>query len=137
MSDSPRFTLNRTVLLLIPKEPFLNWLNDVDPADEPLTLEYVCDDCNVFLIPQFNDEADSYKWIEKHWSVLFEHMLLEWMIDETTWPENRTLAMFRAWFDIEIHTMAWDLAKQPLLVEDWHDEDEGADFRESEKIILH
>ena len=137
MSDSPRFTLNRTAMLLIPKKPFLDWLNNVDPADEPLTLENLCDDSNVFLIPQFNDDADTYKWIEKHWDVLLDHMLLEWMVDETTWPENRSLAMFREWFDIEIHTMAWDLAKEPLLVEDWQDEDEDEEYIESEKIILH
>ena len=139
MSDSPRYTLNRTVVLLLPKQPFLEWLNDADPTDAALTAEDLHDDSNVFLIPQFNDGLDSMKWIEKRWSVLFEHMLLEWIVDETMWPENRTLEMFREWFDVEIHTMAWDLSDEPLLVEDWQDEDEGEDeeYGESEKIILH
>lgn len=139
MSDSPRYTLNRTVVLLVPREAFLEWLNDADPTDEPLTMEDLRDDSNVFLIPQFSDDMDSMKWIEKRWNVLFEHMLLEWMVDETMWPENITLEMFREWFEVEIHTMAWDLAKEPLLVEDWQDEDEEEDveYGESEKIVLH
>lgn len=139
MSDSPRYTLNRTIVLLAPKEPFLEWLNNADPTDDPLTAEDLRDDSNVFLIPQFSDDMDSMKWIEKRWNVLFEHMLLEWMVDETMWPENLTLEMFRDWFEVEIHTMAWDLAKEPLLVEDWQDEDEEEDveYGESVKIILH
>ncbi len=139
MSDAPRYTINRTVVLLMPREPFLEWLNDADPTEVPLTPEDLRDDNNVFLIPQFNDGPDSMKWIEKHWSVLFEHMLLEWMVDEAMWPENRTLEMFRDWFEVEIHTMVWDLSDEPLLVEDWQekDEDEEEESGENEKIILH
>ena len=136
MHSSPRFTLNRTVVLLGPKQPFLDWLNDVDPDDEPLTVEDVRDDNEVFLIPQFNDNSDSEKWVEMRWSFLFEHMLMGWIDDEAMWPQDRTLDMFREWFDIEIHTMAWDLSDEQLFVEDWQDEedDEG---EEIEKIHLH
>ena len=139
MSDSPRFTINRTLVMLVPRQPFLDWLNDADPTEEPLTAEELRDDCNVFLIPQFNDAVDSMKWIEKRWSMLFEHMLLEWVVDETMWPENRTLEMFREWFDIETHTMVWDLAGESLLVEDWQEEDTGVaeEYGQNEKIILH
>ena len=139
MSDSPRFTINRTLVMLVPRQPFLNWLNDADPTEEPLSAEDLRDDCNVFLIPQFNDAVDSMKWIEKRWSMLFEHMLLEWIVDETMWPENRTLEMFREWFDIETHTMVWDLAGESLLVEDWREEDTGVaeEYGQDEKIILH
>ena len=136
MSSSPRFTLNRTVVLLGPKQPFLDWLNDVDPEEEALTEEDIRDDNEVFLIPQFNDNSDSEKWVEKRWSFLFEHMLMGWIEDEAMWPQNRSLAMFREWFEIELHTMAWDLSDEQLFVEDWQDEaeDEG---EEIEKIHLH
>lgn len=136
MHSSPRFTLNRTVVLLGPKQPFLDWLNDVDPDDEPLTVEDVRDDNEVFLIPQFNDNSDSEKWMEMRWSFLFEHMLMGWIDDEGMWPQDRTLDMFREWFDIEIHTMAWDLSDEQLFVEDWQDEEDDED-EEIEKIHLH
>lgn len=136
MHSSPRFTLNRTVVLLGPKQPFLDWLNDVDPDDEPLTVEDVRDDNEVFLIPQFNDNSDSEKWVEMRWSFLFEHMLMGWIDDEAMWPQDRTLDMFREWFDIEIHTMAWDLSDEQLFVEDWQDEEDDED-EEIEKIHLH
>jgi hypothetical protein len=138
MNSTPRFTLNRTVVLLVPKQPFLDWLNGVDPDDQALTAEDLREDNEVFLIPQFSDNADSEKWIEKRWSYLFEHMLMGWIDDEALWPQDRTLEMFRAWFDIEIHTMAWDLSDDPLFVEDWQDDDEDEEEHEEiEKIHLH
>jgi len=135
MNSIPRFTINRTVVLLGPKQPFLDWLNNVDPDDQALTVDDLRDDNEVFLIPQFNDNSDSEKWVETRWSFLFEHMLMGWVDEDTLWPQDRTLEMFREWFDIEIHTMAWDLSDEPLIVEDWQDEDD--DDVEIEKIHLH
>jgi hypothetical protein len=140
MSNFPRFTLNRTIVLLVPKLPFLEWLNDAEPAEQALTMEDLCEDNEAFLIPQLNDEQDSTRWVEKRWSILFEHMLEEWVVDETLWPQQRTLELFREWFDIEIHTLAWDLADEPLLIEDWHDEDAVEEYEFPEmrpKISLH
>jgi hypothetical protein len=137
MNRTPRFTINRTVVMLGPKQPFLDWLNNVDPDDEVLNLEDLREDNEVFLIPQFNDNSDSEKWVEKRWSFLFEHMLMGWIDDEAMWPQDRTLEMFREWFDIEIHTMAWDLSDEPLFVEDWQDEEDDDENEEIEKIHLH
>lgn len=137
MNKTPRFTINRTVVMLGPKQPFLDWLNNVDPDDEALNVEDLRDDNEVFLIPQFNDNSDSEKWVEKRWSFLFEHMLMGWIDDEAMWPQDRTLEMFREWFDIEIHTMAWDLSDEPLFVEDWQDEEDDDENEEIEKIHLH
>lgn len=140
MNNFPRFTLNRTVMLLVPKQPFLQWVNDVDPDEMALTMEDICEDNEVFLIPQLDDEQESMEWVEKRWSMLFEHMLGEWVLDETAWPQKRTLSMFREWFGIELHSMAWDLADEPLSVDDWHDEydeDNGAEHAAPEKIRLH
>jgi hypothetical protein len=39
-----------------------------------------------------------------------------------------------------MHTLAWDLADEPLLVEDWHDEDAGEEYEYPEvrsKMHLH
>ncbi|HUX90645.1 MAG TPA: hypothetical protein VMV48_08145 [Gallionellaceae bacterium] len=136
MNSIPRFTINRTVVLLGPRQPFLDWLNNVDPDDEALTVEDLREDNEVFLIPQYNDNSDSEKWVEKRWSFLFEHMLMGWVDDEALWPQDRTLEMFREWFEIEIHTMAWDLSDEPLIVEDWQDEDDDEN-KGIEKIHLH
>lgn len=126
MDDEPRFVLNRSVALLVYKQPFLEWLQSNDPnPDTTLTLEALREDNDIFLIPQFDDLRDSVKWIEKRWRALFDSILFDWLTDESLWPEDRTLAMFRQWFDIHIHSLVWDLSGEPLAVEDWFDEDEG------------
>jgi len=40
---------------------------------------------------------------------VFERELFGWHTDETAWPKNRNLALFREWFDIEIHSVVEDL----------------------------
>lgn len=136
MNRTPRYTLNRTVAVLVPKQPFMDWLNHVDQEDHSLTIEELRNDNEVFLIPQLSDHIKSVKWIESRWSYLFEHMLMGWVSDETIWPQERTLAMFKDWFDIETHTMAWDLSDDPLAVEDWQSE-EPDDQVAPGKIHLH
>ena len=136
MNGIPRYTLNRTVAVLVPKQPFMEWLNTVDPDDQTLTIEDLRNDNEVFLIPQFSDHAKSVKWIEARWDFLFEHMLMGWVADETLWPLGRNLAMFRDWFEIETHSMAWDLSEETLTVEDWQSE-ELEEHQPLEKNRLH
>jgi hypothetical protein len=76
-------------------------------------------DNDTFLIPQFEDPLHAVKWAEDHWQFLFDSILFDWVTDESLWPQNRTLEMFLKWFDIDVHSMVWDLTNEPLKVEDW------------------
>lgn len=125
MSDYPRFVLNRSIAILVHKQPFLDWLSTADPNSLSMTLEDLREDNDTFLIPQFDDLRDSVKWVEKRWSALFESLLLDWITDEAMWPQNRTLKIFREWFGIEVHSMVWDLINEPLMLEDWGDGDDA------------
>jgi hypothetical protein len=121
MTKAPRFTLNRSLVILRHKQPFLDWLTSIDP-DPTLTLANIEDDSDAFLIPgdQFiNSESDAVKWVESRWAELFSHMLNSWVTETDTWPNNRTLPMFRNWFGVEYHSMLWDLAVTAFEVEEW------------------
>ena len=92
MSDHPRFTLNRSLVILVPQQPFFEWIMavDTDPV-ATLTLEHVREDQSVFLVP--DDVATSPEallWVEQRWRAFFEFMLGEWF-DESLWPETLTL----------------------------------------------
>ena len=41
-----------------------------------------------------------------------------WYRPEELWPKDRSLEMFRLWFDYHFHSVLFDLAKQPLIAED-------------------
>ncbi|WP_153946783.1 hypothetical protein [Cupriavidus sp. U2] len=127
MSDHPRFTVSRSMVMLLPEQPFLDWIQAVDPDPVPtLTLSDVRDDASVFLLPAevADTPENALRWVEKRWRPFFEFMLGEWF-DDSVWPEALSLAMFRDWFTVRFHSMVWDMAPDaPLEYEDWDDEED-------------
>jgi len=126
MSDYPRFTLNRGMVILRCMQPFADWLNANDPMPRNFSLVDINEEGNVFLVPSYDSlldpveiHQDAVKWVEKRWRMFFEHMLNDWLTDESLWPKNRTLKMFREWFAVEYSPMVWDMGNEPLAVEDW------------------
>jgi len=68
----------------------------------------------VYLVPEFEDDDKRKTVIGLIWSELFEREHYGWHLDPTDWPQNRTLAMFREWFRIEMHTIIEDLVDGPI-----------------------
>jgi hypothetical protein len=122
MTHPHRYSLNRSAVLLRPTQALLDWLLKVSPEfGESLTLEEVQEDTDVYLIPDesITGAKQAIRYIEKHWKTLFEVLLEEWIVDESLWPEKRTLKLFREWFEPIYCGMVWDLARDPLEIEDW------------------
>lgn len=120
-----RYTLNRASVSLKPRKPVIDWLKGIDRSigAEPISaLDPLDENGDVFLIPgedTIESREDAVNWVEKRWSDFFEFELGKWIIDDQLWPKNRTLKLFREWFDIEYHSMVWDLGNEPLATEDW------------------
>lgn len=129
MHEYPRFTINRSLILLIPRQPVLDWIKRVDPEPLNLTLEDLRQEQDAFLLDQGSIESveDARRWVHRRWRTFFEQYLYDWYTDESWWPQNRSLKMFRDWFDVEFHSMVWDLSKQPIVHEDWDSDDEMQD----------
>lgn len=120
MNEAQRFTLDRSAMQLIYKQPFLDWVYSVEPSQsQDLRLQELSDDNDIFMIPNFDDLIDKEKWLEKRWHVFFGIMLFNCQADEAKWPKNRTYKMFRDWFEIKFHSLVWDMTNEPLSVEDW------------------
>lgn len=120
-----RYTLNRASVSLKPKRPLIDWLKDIDSfiGAPPLdVIDPLNENGDIFLIPGedvIESREDAVEWVEKHWRDFFEFELGNWIIDNRLWPQDRTLRQFREWFDIEYHSMVWDLGNDPLTNEDW------------------
>jgi len=104
--------VNRSVLIVKPKQPLVDWLNSLD--DPSFTLEECQEDPTAYLIPEIQLEADKQNDLKEHFSEIFEQELASWNRDEETWPKNRTLKTFRQWFDASFHTMTIDLDPAPI-----------------------
>ncbi len=107
MEPIPQFFNNvtRTALVLKPKQPFKDWLNSIEPGDSDLELVTEGD---VYLLPDYEEKAQMENWLKKHFDEIFSDQLNNWYIEEDMWPQNRTLKMFKEWFEYSLHTMIWD-----------------------------
>jgi hypothetical protein len=72
----------------------------------------------VYLIPEFEDDDAYEELLASIYPEIFERELDGWCTDESTWPKARNLAMFKAWFTIECHSMIEDLCLEPLEDDD-------------------
>lgn len=111
-------SLNRSAILVIPKQPYADWANALDDDGPRFAISEANDDFTVFLGPDFDTVDEIEAFVNKHFAFFFEHSLFGWSTDETQWPQRRTRRMFREWFDVRIHTMVEDTVDAPYVLED-------------------
>jgi hypothetical protein len=108
--------VNRTAVTIVGAEPYLAWTRtrDADFNRNQLTVARTKAFGSAFLLPEVDYEEDLQDWVEENFAWLFEFQLSTWTGDETAWPQNRDLAMFRAWFRIELHNVVVDIADDDI-----------------------
>lgn len=108
-------TINRAVVMVIPKKPYYDWDKAVFPDTEGLeNLE----EYNSYLIEDSVLPRDPKKALKKHWEWIFENELFGVCTDEDTWPANRTWKLFGEWFEVKFSTVVLDLVEGSILKED-------------------
>ena len=111
--------INRSLIVVKPKQPFLDWARALDDESKELTLESMCDDSTVYLIPEIWQDSDHQPVLEWCYDILFEAQLEGWWTDPAAWPQERNLKMFLDWFEVEFHSLVIDLCDEPIrAVED-------------------
>lgn len=106
--------LNRAALIVRYKQPFVEWINEVDPDPEnAVTFSEVNEDSSVYLI-EVEDPEELDEWLELNHEYLFEGELSEWYSDPSLWPQDRSLDLFKRWCEFELHTMVFDAGSSPL-----------------------
>ena len=114
--------INRSLIILRPKQPFLDWARSLDDESNDLTLESLNEDSTVYLIPEIWQDSDQEGFLKTCHDILFEEQLEGWWMDEAAWPKERDLKMFLEWFEVEFHSLVFDLCDEPIrIVEDEED----------------
>ena len=106
-------SINRNIVIIKPKEPFLDWLRKLPNPVTEITLEFLRTDCMSFLIPEMGSEDEVFALVGKRYKKIFEAELMAWHTIEQDWPKNRTFAKFKDWFDLEFHSevMTWSICQ--------------------------
>jgi hypothetical protein len=110
--------INRGVVVIKPKEPFLDWANRDLALSSPVTMEELRRDCTAILVPDLGSLEAALDYVEPLKPRLFEMELEAWDRDPANWPEERTSDLFDAWFALEVHSMVWDTVDTPIVKEE-------------------
>jgi hypothetical protein len=117
------FEVNRTVLVVKPKQPFLAWAHSLDDESKDLTLERLREDCTAYLVPEIQYDSEQRHMLEWCFELLFEEELEGWHTEPKDWPQNRDLKMFLEWFEVEFHSLVFDLCDYQIQVIDYESDD--------------
>jgi hypothetical protein len=113
MNTIPVFfeNIDRSALIVTPKQPFIDWLLGLDPTINKVD---VTNDPDVYLKPDFDNDTQVVKWLERNFDDIFRDQLNHWYNDESKWIQKRTFKVFKEWFNYSIHTMIWDTLENPI-----------------------
>lgn len=91
----------------------MDWLKSVKELELPdVTLSQL--DKTLYLVPDYEDPADAKKVLKKVSEEIFCRELEGWHTDEDAWPKDRSLRVFKQWFDIEYYDAVEDVGRGPI-----------------------
>jgi len=110
-------TINRTVLTVYPKQPYIEWansFNDGGPTLDPTRLHPTA-----ILIPDSYDEFNYEEFLQKKYKIIFELELEAWMASPEHWPKNRNYKVFNQWFEVRVADTVIDLGSGKIVFEEY------------------
>ena len=111
-------TTNRSAIVVMPGQPFLDWLHRVDPTSGELSLEDIRREPTVYLLPECENEEEAREYLREVCGEIFEEQLNGWHRVPAAWPVRRDFEVFVRWFEYRFHSMLVNLCDDPLLQEE-------------------
>ena len=108
-------SINRCAIVVRPGQRFLDWLHEIDSTASDITLEDLCLEPRIYLLPELDSEADVERVLKQCFDTIFVDYLDGWHRDESVWPSPRSYRMFKEWFEWSYHSMLTDLAADALV----------------------
>ncbi len=109
--------INRGLVVVKPKQPFLDWLRRLPAPVTDVVLDSLRTDCNAYLLPEWEQPKELDRALARYSATIFEEELRAWHTEEERWPE-RTAAIFREWFDVEPISVVINLVLERLIDDD-------------------
>ena len=112
-------TINRFALVVRPATPYIEWAAQVFGESESNVRKEIDEyEPSVYLLPESSAPDVSHPQVLKScWRSIFKEELEGWCTNKDTWPKNRSEALFRAWFKLELCTLVFDLGKERIIHE--------------------
>ncbi len=114
--------INRSALVVRPKQPYVDWVNGLDSEisglEQALTLEQHLREGRVYLIGEQQQLDNVSELVSGHWQTLFENELGGWDEFADHWPKPLSQGQFENWFEVQPQLMVFDLSTEALMVAD-------------------
>ena len=108
------YEVNRSMMLLVPQEPFWYWLNSLPDIElDGLSLEDLQADANSYLIDPVDDVDEAWDWAAENVQTIFSAELADWCEQSDLWPDLHPDIFFE-WFDVRVSSIVSDLSQQAL-----------------------
>ena len=111
-------TINRSIAIIRPKQPFVDWANQLPDAERESSLDDFKADCLAILIPEYNTDEEAEGYIDEIYEDIFDDLLFGWCTDGSWWPQDRTNEIFWQWFEVELHSIVMDSSTKPIEKEE-------------------
>ena len=111
-------TINRTGIVVMPGQPFLDWLHRADPTSGGLSLDDLRREPAIELLPECENQEEAREYLEELCSEILEEQLDGWYRVPSSWPSHRDLGACNHWFAWSFHSMVVDLCDDRLLQEE-------------------
>ncbi len=106
--------LNRSLIVITPKQPYIDWLNSLNIVGNKYTVDQYRDDCTTYLVSDISDKEEVKKITNNNYRFFFEQNLRGITRERNCWPARITLELFIEWFEVRYHTMILDISDEPL-----------------------
>lgn len=115
-----KFVENRSFLLIIPKKPFVDWVNNYEVEEDEVSEEDIYSQKTLYMVDAI--DYDSYseinELVKSRHKEIFINELWAWYEDEDYLPKNITFEMFNEWFEFEFVEMCFDTLNTKIITEE-------------------
>lgn len=101
--------INRGLVILKKKKPFLDWLQSLPEPIEGISLAQANEDPMSLLIPDFDEVIEAENFIKERFEKLWGFEMERWWEDTEDWEKDLTWKKFNDWFSIETSCIVWDV----------------------------
>lgn len=110
------YSTDKSILIVIPKSPFRDWVIAAMAVEK--VEERLFSDSNVYLVTSLEEDDDEQKYLDTHYSRIFENELASWLALPSAWPKERTRKVFDEWFDVQFLTCVYSIDPTPIKFTD-------------------
>lgn len=113
------WVIDRSIIIVSKKQPFLDWLHQLPEPDKKVSLEDINSDASCYLLPPYEEQHELEESLEEICDEIFCQEMETWHTEESHWEQDRSLKNFHKWFSYQVCSMPVDLVEGEIEKEEY------------------